>query len=192
MRQSKQNDFAMVLLPQQHVPLSPLIFSCCAAYHLESTTEFSHLQGFWLSLATGSPLCSTLRLVPHRLNCMWEVGCADRVPPGSKNCVCPCNFLSYLPSFSQAAFQPFLLLSHSRLSAVPAPQPFPPPTARGSSGRAALAPPRCRRGPAPEAQPSGRRPGSVAAAAERARSWSTSAPPRYARCCGTGEGRQGS
>lgn len=60
-----------LLIQQQDVSLSHLVFSCFEAYQLGSTTKFlPPLQGCQQSLVMVSH--STIPLVPLRLYCVWE------------------------------------------------------------------------------------------------------------------------
>lgn len=111
--QSKESDFVIIAdSTEGHLPLSPMVFSCCVAYQLERTSEFPLLQGFWQSLALVSPLCSTLHL--GALDCiMWgRLDIPTVFHPGSSNCIFPSKFhtiIFLLPVMFRLMSKPFIL-----------------------------------------------------------------------------------
>lgn len=97
MCQSKESDFTVVADSRaRHFSLSPLVFSCCGAYQLGSTTEFPLLRGFWQSLAVMSPLHSTLHLDPWDCIVWGRSHMLAMCHPVSSNSISPYNFCTII------------------------------------------------------------------------------------------------
>lgn len=89
MCQSKESDFTLAAdSTAGHLFLSPLVFSCCGAYQLESTTEFPPLQGFQQSLAVVSPLQPPLESpLGCAVLCLEGWVWLTMFHPGSSSCI---------------------------------------------------------------------------------------------------------
>lgn len=108
MHHSKKNDFTTVAdSAAGYFPLSLLVFSCCAAYQLQSTTESPPLQGFQQNLDTVFLFHSTLCLVLLRLHCVPDI--LTTFHPGSSNC-------SFAYKFVRWSFYPQLFFHKRPLS----------------------------------------------------------------------------
>lgn len=106
MCQSKESEFTIAAdATAWHVSLSQLVFSCYAAYQLESTAKFLPLlQGCQQSLVIVSH--STLPLIPLRLCCVWEVRYAGHIPSREEQLYFPLCFsyhYLFIPSSSHTS-----------------------------------------------------------------------------------------
>lgn len=82
-----------------HLSLFPLVFSCCAAFWLENSTEFPPLHGFWQSGHGVHTLLHTVFKAPLDCVVCGRSGVLTTFHPGTSHYIFLCNFCTVIFHF---------------------------------------------------------------------------------------------